>query len=423
MSDSEHDDLPGEVQVLPSTKTILVQHEHILVPKPKWEAMVHALAKLRNERTTLQRNLAKARRGLPVEDEEEKPKKKRRVRNEDSSSGEEQEEEGSRGRGEPRANGRTKAEHKSEDQNRANYRDTTSSRRNESSRSRARGGRRGNGNDSRRRGRGGRGREDSRDQRKNSPPARRERRGGDQRADKDDVVGGASNGEGDAAGGAGDDGVAPGTGGEGEDFQANAVQIINRLTEIYNRPVQANVPVEKKGPEVARKMSEYLQLLDKDVSIKTLQGQEILGNFSAISKRYQCVFTESGTELLMKTHKRFYYEVKPPARSAITLCLDFEEHRNLVSAKAGTHPDGREGLTKPRNQHLIALYVCSNNLVQKVWLGQDKDKISSNPKMGKLQLLAHPTVKPFIDFIGKTYPNHLKGTMVFNSYHDVPVVG
>lgn len=177
---------------------------------------------------------------------------------------------------------------------------------------------------------------------------------------------------------------------------------------------------------VSGKMEEFMQCFGDQIAVKMIDGRDILGSLEALRVRYQCVFGESGAELQMITHKRFFFEAKSGGRERrrqITLCLDFEEHRHLISALAGTHPDGREGLTKPRTQIMMALYVCWGNKVQQMWMAPDKEKLGPDVKLGRKELEKHPQVQPMLKFIETNYPEQYAGNCVFNAYHNIETIG
>ena len=68
--------------------------------------------------------------------------------------------------------------------------------------------------------------------------------------------------------------------------------------------------------------------------------------------------------------KRFYFASKSP-----TYCLDFEIHEELVTAQAGTPPDGRLGLREPRTERLVVLYEESKGKISRMWLRQDSETL------------------------------------------------
>ncbi|CAD7939446.1 unnamed protein product [Amoebophrya sp. A120] len=202
----------------------------------------------------------------------------------------------------------------------------------------------------------------------------------------------------------------------------SAAQLCSFLTEIYNRKIPSNQPLEKKGPEIERKIEDFMQFFDEGIKVKMIDGRDILGNHWAVKTRYQCVFTESGTELQQITHKRFFFETHPEFRSnKTTLCMDFETHKHIISAAAGTHPDGREGLTKPRTQNLVCLYICFDNKVQSMLMVRDSAKLGVSPELGEEALRTHKDLKDMFEYIKKEYPNHTQVT--FQNYHNITTIG
>ncbi|CAE7814324.1 unnamed protein product [Symbiodinium sp. CCMP2456] len=142
-----------------------------------------------------------------------------------------------------------------------------------------------------------------------------------------------------------------------EEPNTNAVLLCNAQMEVYNTEVPNDVPMEERTPLVEGKLKNFMESFHEKVQILDLKTGGVLVKDKMFQKRYACVFRESGDELRGVCTKRFYFDSKSP-----TYCLDFETHESLVTARAGTPPDGRLGVRDPRTEHLAVLYATWQHL-------------------------------------------------------------
>ena len=103
-----------------------------------------------------------------------------------------------------------------------------------------------------------------------------------------------------------------------------------------------------------------------------------------LKKRYGTVFRESGAELRGTVRKRFKLEPGGPS----SFCLDFEEHRSLVTPRPGLSLDGSMGVVPPRTQALAVLYEASGGELLTVWIAPDTRGLGGDPSVGKAEIEA-----------------------------------
>eukprot|EP00928_Gymnodinium_smaydae_P071027 TRINITY_DN54718_c0_g1_i1.p1 TRINITY_DN54718_c0_g1~~TRINITY_DN54718_c0_g1_i1.p1 ORF type:complete len:374 (-),score=71.82 TRINITY_DN54718_c0_g1_i1:109-1230(-) len=200
----------------------------------------------------------------------------------------------------------------------------------------------------------------------------------------------------------------------------NAVLLANDQMEAYNEPIPNNIAPEKRLPLVNEKLDRFLSHFDDKVQIIDLKsGGVVLKDKATFTKRYGCVFRESGSYLKGTTNKRFYYD----AMHRPTYVLDFETHDNLVTAMPGTPPDGKLGVRKPRTEHLIVLYEERGGKLTRMWLSPDADKLGSDKKADEEALLRTEIVKKFEAKIAELRDSPNAGPRIYQNYLDIPTVG
>jgi len=153
------------------------------------------------------------------------------------------------------------------------------------------------------------------------------------------------------------------------------------------------------------------------VQILDIKSDKVIVKEKMFQKRYACVFRESGDELRGSCMKRFYFDSPGP-----TYCLDYETHEHLVTALAGTPPDGRLGVRDPRTENLVVLYEEKEGKITRMWLKQDAENLGSDPEAGEEELAASESYQQFEAKIKEVGGGKL-GERIFNNYHDVPTVG
>eukprot|EP00747_Dinoflagellata_sp_TGD_P181372 gnl/TRDRNA2_/TRDRNA2_35185_c0_seq1.p1 gnl/TRDRNA2_/TRDRNA2_35185_c0~~gnl/TRDRNA2_/TRDRNA2_35185_c0_seq1.p1 ORF type:complete len:348 (+),score=67.55 gnl/TRDRNA2_/TRDRNA2_35185_c0_seq1:40-1083(+) len=199
-----------------------------------------------------------------------------------------------------------------------------------------------------------------------------------------------------------------------DEMRMNAVQLCNNQMEVYNAPVPNNIPLEKRLPMVQQKMDSFLQFFADSIQIMSLKPPGVvIKDMKTFKVRYQCVFRESGSSLKGECKKRFYFDsVHRP-----TYCLDWEVHEKLVTALAGTKPDGSLGVRDPRTEHLVVLYEEKNGKIARIWLMQDKEKLGSDPYANEDILSRSEIYKEFEKKIAELRGGQA-GPRIFHNYHE-----
>jgi len=205
-----------------------------------------------------------------------------------------------------------------------------------------------------------------------------------------------------------------------DDMKPNAVMLCNSAMEAYNEPVPNNIPNEKRLPLVKEKLDRFMDTFGEKVQILDLKsGGPIVRDRKTFGMRYSCVFRESGAKLKGTVHKRFYFDGRGKTP---TFCLDFEAHDSLVTAMAGTPPDGKLGVRPPRSENLVVLYEETGGKLTRMWLKPDTDKLGLDPTAGEELLKRTDTYKAFEEKIKELRGGSL-GEIIFNNYHQIPSVG
>lgn len=207
---------------------------------------------------------------------------------------------------------------------------------------------------------------------------------------------------------------------EDDPMRQNAVMLCNGAMEAYNMPVANNIPGEKRLPLVKEKLDSFMKNFGKEVQILDLKsGGAVIKERKTFNMRYSCVFRESGAKLKGTVHKRFYFDARGKKP---TYCLDFETHDSLVTAMAGTPPDGKLGCRDPRTEHLAVLYEELGGKIVRMWLRPDTERLGLDPTAGEDVLTRTDTYKAFETKI-KELKGGPAGEFIFHNYHDTPTVG
>ncbi|CAK9023206.1 unnamed protein product [Durusdinium trenchii] len=198
----------------------------------------------------------------------------------------------------------------------------------------------------------------------------------------------------------------------------NAVMLANAQMEVYNQPIPADLPKEKRAALVEEKLKSFMDFFHDSVQVLDLKSDKTILKGKIFGKRYGCVFRESGEDLQGQSTKRFYFDSKSP-----TYCLDFEAHDSLVTAMAGTPPDGRLGLREARSERLVVLYEEKGGKISRMWLRPDTENLGADPKAGEEELMASEVYQSFAAKLKELKGSDDLGERIFHNYHDVPTVG
>lgn len=204
-----------------------------------------------------------------------------------------------------------------------------------------------------------------------------------------------------------------------QDSGTNAVLLCNAQMEAYNEPIPNNIPPEKRLPLVNKKLERFMANFDDKVQILDLKsGGAIIKDQKTFIKRYTCVFRESGSKLNGSCLKRFYFDSKGP-----TYCLDYEMHESLVTAMAGTPPDGKLGVRDPRTEYLMVLYEEKGGKLARMWLRQDTEKLGADPTATEDILEKSEGYQAMEAKLKELKGGGRLGERIFHNYHDIPTVG
>ncbi|KAF4707402.1 hypothetical protein FOZ63_017678, partial [Perkinsus olseni] len=89
----------------------------------------------------------------------------------------------------------------------------------------------------------------------------------------------------------------------------NCCQLVNFTHEVFNQKIPNNVPIEHRGPTIEKKLADFCQFFAKDAMVVDANTKKpILEDLRDIRARYQTVFRESGSDLEIKTLRRWYFE-------------------------------------------------------------------------------------------------------------------
>ncbi|KAF4738061.1 hypothetical protein FOZ63_012881, partial [Perkinsus olseni] len=109
----------------------------------------------------------------------------------------------------------------------------------------------------------------------------------------------------------------------------NCCQLVNFTDEVFNQKIPNNVPIEHRGPTIEKKLADFCQFFAKDAMVVDANTKKpILEDLRDIRTRYQTVFRESGSDLEIKTLRRWYFEADK--EGAQEYCIDFEHHAHIV---------------------------------------------------------------------------------------------
>ncbi|KAF4706812.1 hypothetical protein FOZ62_012550, partial [Perkinsus olseni] len=165
----------------------------------------------------------------------------------------------------------------------------------------------------------------------------------------------------------------------------NCCQLVNFTHEVFNQKIPNNVPIEHRGPTIEKKLADFCQFFAKDAMVVDANTKKpILEDLRDIRARYQTVFRESGSDLEIKTLRRWYFEADK--EGALEYCIDFEHHAHIVSPRPGLRLDGALGVVGPRDVDLITLYKSSNGKIDCMWLLPDKNHIGQDKILGQTDL-------------------------------------
>merc|ERR1719379_1426528 len=194
--------------------------------------------------------------------------------------------------------------------------------------------------------------------------------------------------------------------------------LANNQMEVYNEGISNHTPVEKRNELCQKKMERFLENFDDEPQILDLSsGKPIIKGRKTFTKRYQCVFRESGEMLKGIVHKRFFYAPEGKGRPSYT--LDFETHEHLVTATPGTPPDGKRGVREPRTEHLLVLYEEKGGKLARFWLAPDSEKLGLDPMASEEVVSRTERVKAFEKKIMELR-NGSVGERIFHNYHNIP---
>lgn len=201
----------------------------------------------------------------------------------------------------------------------------------------------------------------------------------------------------------------------------NAVMLSNRQMEVYNEGISKDIPEERRNEHIRKKMAQFLECFDENVQIIDLYSDKpIIQGRKNFSKRYSCVFRESGMKLKGICHKRFFYAGQ--GKKTPSYCLDFETHEHLVTATPGTPPDGKLGVREPRTEHLVVLYEEKGGRISRFWLASDKEKLGLDTHAGEDVLRGTERVKAFEKKVAELRQGRI-GSHDFHNYHEIPTIG
>ena len=178
---------------------------------------------------------------------------------------------------------------------------------------------------------------------------------------------------------------------------------------VYNMPISNQPQLDPHGndlrlPQLERKLRKFLECFAEEASIRTLEGSPVLKDFEQIRKRYATVFRESGAELRGVLQKRWAFsataeeeeeEDDDEGGGGATFCLDFERHSHLVTPKPGLPLDGSLGVTPPRQQDLVVLYMAEGGELAGMWIGADKEGIGADGGPSREEIEQTPTFQAF----------------------------
>jgi len=209
-----------------------------------------------------------------------------------------------------------------------------------------------------------------------------------------------------------------------ESLNLTAAQLAGRAMAAYNLPVSKLPQLDPHGndlrvPQLERKLRKFLECFAEEASIRTLEGSPVIRDFESIRKRYATVFRESGADLRGVVHRRWTFERAPRGAAAFndddacdddddddgddddgggacaSFCIDFERHSSLVTPKPGLPLDGSLGVTAPRTQDLVVLYMAEGGEIGGMWIAPDGDGLGADASMTREGIEATDLFKSF----------------------------
>jgi len=155
-------------------------------------------------------------------------------------------------------------------------------------------------------------------------------------------------------------------------FKFNAVQIVNRLLDVYGTSFKtAEAPSKKRLEEIALLFSEDAAIL----SLKT--GKELLRGRQKIEQSFAGTSAARATcakRLFIESSAAANFNAKSDADASVSFALDL-------------HVPGTSPGLGDRTKHTVLLYRVESNLITHVWGGVDADKMSANEKLTKEDLV------------------------------------
>jgi len=197
-------------------------------------------------------------------------------------------------------------------------------------------------------------------------------------------------------------------------FSFNAVQVTNRMAEVYCEKIETNTPLERRMPRIKKKLAAFMELFE-ECEIVDGKSQKVVVSAKDFPLRYECIFRESGANLELKVNKRFFFDGKET-----TYCMDFEHHESVVSPTPGTRADGSLGVLPPRSLDLIVLYEVGGSKIRRIWCMQDKERVGSDKTMDREKLLAHRSVRTLMQRVEECTP---QVESHFHNYLEETVIG
>ena len=192
-----------------------------------------------------------------------------------------------------------------------------------------------------------------------------------------------------------------------------------RQLEMYNKPASA------------RKADGFFECFAETCGVFDLLtgGQKL--DAASFRPRYRTVFRKSPS-LLAEVTKRVFIERKGGAEGggaeggagaggapATTFALDYEAYSGLRAPMGAL--DGSEGLSAPRQAHIIVLYECRDNLIQRMWLTSDEELLGPDAEAEEEEVLESDSAKAALAIaaaaLGEPTAVH------YNQYHEIETCG
>ncbi|KAF4659140.1 hypothetical protein FOL47_007710 [Perkinsus chesapeaki] len=194
----------------------------------------------------------------------------------------------------------------------------------------------------------------------------------------------------------------------------NCCQLVNFSGEVFNQKIPNNVPIEHRGKSLGFRHDEFFA---KDAMVIDANTKKpILEDLRDIRTRYQTVFRESGSDLEIKTLRRWYFEADKEGDTEY--CIDFEQHLHIVSPRPGLRLDGALGVVGPRDVDLITLYKSSHGKIDCMWLLPDKNRIGQDKILGQADLEESQAYESLLAIIKEDAKKHKSAVPTKVHYYD-----